>query len=121
MLSSLAVAPQIRKKISTYTAAQPSTQQHQLTQPAKIEWAYKNIMLQAFAGASAWLAEKTGVEGALGYAVVVGLAIIGHFVMNHVDNQRYEAAAREGGQEGGSGGRGAGAAAQLHSNAAPPL
>ena len=77
------------------TAALPPSTQHQLTQPAKIDWAYKNIMLQAFTGASAWLAERTGVEGALGYAVVVGLAIIGHFVMNHVDNQRYEAAARE--------------------------
>ena len=50
-------------------------------------------MLQAFANASAWLAEKTGVEGAMGYAVVVGLAVVGHFVMNHIDNQRYEAAA----------------------------
>ena len=82
-------------KENLYRSAAQHAAQHQLTQPAKIEWAYKNIMLQAFAGASAWLAERTGVEGALGYAVVVGLAIIGHFVMNHVDNQRYEAAARE--------------------------
>jgi len=51
------------------------------------------IMFEAFTKASVWLGEKTGVEGAMGYAVVVLLAVVGHHYMNHLDTKRMEEAA----------------------------